>query len=121
MNEDANDTYATNLEFYEKLVATNPDIERKGASMPYTSHNGHMFSLFGKGGKLGLRLPKDEREDFLNKYRTKLFEQYGSVMKEYVEVPDALLRKTEELQKYFKISYAYVSSLKPKPTKKSKK
>ena len=29
------------LELYEKLVATNPDIERKGASVPYTSLNGN--------------------------------------------------------------------------------
>jgi hypothetical protein len=36
-------------------------------------------------------------------------------MKEYVEVPDALLRKTPELRKYFDQSYAYVGSLKPKP------
>jgi hypothetical protein len=32
------------LVLYEKLVATNPDIERKGASVPYTSLNGNMFS-----------------------------------------------------------------------------
>ncbi|MGB7873174.1 MAG: hypothetical protein WBL25_02235 [Anaerolineales bacterium] len=121
MTKSDNENYAINLEFYEKLVATNPDVERKGATMPYTSHNGHMFSLLGKEGKLGLRLPKDEREGFLGKYQTKLFKQYGSVMKEYVEVPDELLQKTGELKKYFEVSYAYVSSLKPKPTKKSKK
>jgi hypothetical protein len=27
---------------YEKLIATNPKVERKGATMPYTSVNGHM-------------------------------------------------------------------------------
>src|SRR5262245_35597433 len=32
------------LKLYEKLVATNPKVERKGATMPYTSLNGHMFS-----------------------------------------------------------------------------
>jgi len=42
------------------------------------------------------------------------------VQKEYVEVPDALLGKTGELKKYFDASYAYVSSLKPKPTAKKK-
>ena len=120
MSEKKDEKYAANLELYEKLVATKPEVERKGATMPYTSHNGHMFSLLGKDGNLGLRLPKDEREGFLDKYQTKLFEQYGSVMKEYVEVTDALLRKTEELQEYFEISYAYVSSLKPKQTKKKK-
>ena len=38
-------------------------------------------------------------------------------MKEYVEVPDALLKKTAELRKYFDLSFAYASSLKPKATK----
>lgn len=38
------------------------------------------------------------------------------VLKEYVDVPDALLKKTQELRKYFDMSYAYVSSLKPKAT-----
>ena len=42
------------------------------------------------------------------------------MLKEYVEVPDALLEKTRELKKYFDLSYAYVGSLKPKPTKKKK-
>ena len=40
--------YAANLELYEKLVATNPKVQRKGATMPYTSVNGHMSSLFTK-------------------------------------------------------------------------
>jgi len=41
-------------------------------------------------------------------------------MKEYVDVPEALLKKTNELKKYFDLSFAYVSSLKPKPTSKNK-
>jgi ABC-type transporter MlaC component len=87
--------------------------------MPYTSLNGHMFSLLTKEGRLDLRLPPAEREAFLKKYETKLAEQYGAVLKEYVDVPDALLKKTRDLKKYFDISYAYVGSLKPKPTKKT--
>jgi hypothetical protein len=27
------------LQAYERLVTTNPHVERKGATMPYTSHN----------------------------------------------------------------------------------
>jgi hypothetical protein len=38
-------------------------------------------------------------------------------MKEYVEVPDALLKKTQELRKFFDLSHAYASSLKQKATK----
>jgi hypothetical protein len=106
---------------YEKLIATNPQVVRKGATMPYTSLNGHMFSMLTKAGKVALRLPEDAREAFMKKYKTKLCEQYGVVQKEYVEVPEALLAKTQELKKYFDISLAFVSGLKPKPTKRKKK
>ena len=102
------------LELYEKLVATKPGLERKGAKVPYTSLNGHMFSFLTKEGVLALRLPTKEREQFLEDYSTKLCEQHGRVMKEYVEVPDSLLTETEALREYFDISHEYVSSLKPK-------
>jgi TfoX/Sxy family transcriptional regulator of competence genes len=121
MSKAAAGAYADKLELYEKLVATNPNVARKGATMPYTSLNGHMFSLLTKTGTLALRLPADVREAFLKKYKTKLSVQYGTVLKEYVDVPDALLQKTEELKKFFDLSYAYVGSLKPKPTKSKKK
>jgi hypothetical protein len=68
-----------------------------------------------------LRLPEEERIKFIEKYKTKLVEQYGIIQKEYVAVPDSLLKKTSELKRYFDISYKYVSSLKPKPTTKGKK
>jgi hypothetical protein len=108
------------LALYDKLVASNPKIERKGAANPYTSLNGHMYTYLDASGSLALRLSKDERENFLKKYKTTLFEAYGAVMKEYVKVPDALLKNTKELQKYLERSYAYVKTLKPKPTTKKK-
>ena len=49
-------TIADALKQYEKLIATNPNVERKGATMPYTSLNGHMFSFLTKTGTLALRL-----------------------------------------------------------------
>ena len=108
------------VKLYEKLVATNPKVERKGATVPYTSLNGHMFSYLSKEGKLALRLPAAEREVFLTKYHAKLCEAYGKVQPEYVEVPDAVLAKTQELKKFFESSYAYVAALKPKPASKTK-
>jgi hypothetical protein len=108
------------LELYRKLVATHPSVELKGAGVPYTSLNGHMFSYLSKGGRLELRLPAGEREAFLKKHKAKLCEAYGKVQPEYVEVPDALLASPRELEKYFDSSYAYVASLKPKPITKNK-
>src|SRR5580704_17519713 len=89
---------------YDKLIATNPKIERKGDANPYTSLNGNMFTLLHQS-RLAIRLPEAEREKFLKKYKTTLFEAYGAVMQEYVAVPDALLENTKELQKYLEASY----------------
>jgi hypothetical protein len=105
---------AAKLALYEKLIAAIPEIERKGAVHPYTSLNGHMFSYLDQTGTMGLRLPMDEVDAFLKKYKASLFESYGVVKKDYVTVPDSLLRKTEELKRYLKISYEYVKTLKPK-------
>jgi hypothetical protein len=102
---------------YDKLIATNPKIERKGADNPYTSLNGNMFTLLHQS-RLAIRLPDDQRAEFLKKYKTTLFTAYGTVMKEYVAVPDSLLENTKELKKYLELSYEYAKTLKPKPSKK---
>jgi TfoX/Sxy family transcriptional regulator of competence genes len=79
-----------------------------------------MFSHLSKSGTLGLGLPKEEREAFLEKYSATLYESHGAIMKEYVTLPDELLMNTAELQPYLEISYEYIKTLKPKPTKKKK-
>lgn len=105
---------------YDKLIATNSSIEGKGDNNPYTSLHGNMFTLLNPPGHLAIRLPEAEREKFIKKYKTKLFEAYGIVMKEYVAVPDTLLAKTKQLAPYLTISYEYAKTLKPKPTTKKK-
>jgi TfoX/Sxy family transcriptional regulator of competence genes len=106
------------VELYEALLATQPEIERKGDANPYTALNGNMFTLLHQSETLAIRLPEVERERFLKKYSTTLFEAYGAVMKEYVRVPDSLLGKTGELRKYLEMSFEYAKTLKPKPTSK---
>ncbi len=106
------------VELYDKLVATIPQIERKGDANPYTAVNGNMFTLLHQSQSLAIRLPQDERERFLKKYKTSLFTAYGTVMKEYVAVPDVLWSKPKHLQKYIARSYEYAKTLKPKPTQK---
>ena len=108
---------APTIALYDKLIATVDGLERKGATVPYTSLNGHMTSYLAKDGSLALRLPKDQIDEFLTKYDTTLCEAYGIVQKEYVVVPDALLKNTKELTKYFMASYGYVARMKPKKGK----
>ena len=107
-----------NVALYARLIATIPEIQRKGAANPYTSLNGNMFTLLHQSRSLAIRLPEDKREEFLKKHKTALFKAYGAIMEEYVAVPGELLTKTKELEKYFASSYEYVKTLKPKPTKK---
>ena len=105
-------------EQYDRLIASVPEIERKGAANPYTSLNGNMFSYLHFSGLMALRLSPSDRLAFLEKYQTKLFEAYGIVQKEYVTVPEHLLENTDELRPYLLMSLEYAKSLKPKPTKK---
>jgi hypothetical protein len=108
------------LALYDRLITTAPAVQRKGDTVPYTSLNGHMFSALHKDGTVALRLPADEREAFLEKYKSSLASHYGVVQPEYVVVPDSLLGKTRELKPYFAASYAFVAGLKPKATAKPK-
>jgi len=105
------------MRLYKKLLATHPDIQLKGKNNPYTSYNGHMFTFISREGVVAIRLPKDEREIFLEKYKTTLMESYGAAMKEYVRVPDDLLADTSLLEKLLAKSFAYIKTLKPKSTK----
>jgi TfoX/Sxy family transcriptional regulator of competence genes len=105
---------------YDAVLATIPEIKRKGAANPYTSMNGNMFSALQPDGTLALRLPSPEREEFLKRYRTSLCVMYGTVMKEYVQVPASLMKKTPELAKWLDASYRYACSLKAKPTTRKK-
>ena len=105
---------------YEKLVATIPEVERKGATVPYTSANGNMFSFLAADGSAGLRLPEPARREFMDRFQTSLSMQHGAVMKEYVALPGNLLADTPTLAGYFRQSYEYARSLKPKATTRKK-
>ena len=103
---------------YAELVATIPEAQVKGAKMPYTSMNGNMYSYLGENG-VALRLPVDAREEFLGTYQTRLYHAHGIVQKEYVKVPDDLLARPDDLAPYFRVSFDYATTLKPKPTKRA--
>jgi hypothetical protein len=105
---------AAKLALYEKLIATDPSIERKGATIPYTSSNGKMFTYLSPSGELRLRLPDAERAAFMKKYRAKLAVAYGVVQKDFVAVSPSVLRRTAELKPYLAISRAYAERLGPK-------
>ncbi|MFT4605645.1 MAG: hypothetical protein ACI9W4_002389 [Rhodothermales bacterium] len=103
---------------YDRLLATHPEIERKGKNLLYTSVNGHMSTVFSTDPQLGIRLPKAEREAFSAAHNSSILRSYGHNMPEYVTISDEMLDDAEALAPYLELSYTYVTSLKPKPTKK---
>ena len=56
------------LAAYMKMIEGVEGVEARGAAAPYTSLNGNMYSSISKFNEIGLRLAKDEREAFLEKY-----------------------------------------------------
>ncbi len=110
--------YETALQRYSSLVEASPGIELKGKKMPYTSMNGNMFSFLAPDGVLCLRLSSAECTEFMQTHGTEPVMQYGSVMRDYVAVPDTLLADGDALGALFRKSVANAQSLKAKPTKR---
>lgn len=102
------------LALYDQLVAQCPAFERKGKTMPYTSANGHMFSLLNKAGELGIRLPKEAGAAFMEKYQSGKFTSHGATMRGYVLIPENLYANQALLIELLQQGYDYVMSLPPK-------
>jgi hypothetical protein len=102
------------LEIYDKLVEKCPRFERKGKTVPYTSANGHMFSLLNKEGQIGFRYSKDVQQKYIQAFDTTQFKSHGAIMRGYVLIPDHMLEDLDNLAEYLNQSYDYVMSLEPK-------
>jgi len=102
------------LKIYDALVAQCPRFERKGKTMPYTSANGYMFSLFNKSNEIGIRFPKEVQKRYLKEFNTTLYKSYGAVMQGYILIPESMWTADKEVVKLLNESYDYVMSLEPK-------
>jgi hypothetical protein len=99
---------------YDALIEKCPRFERKGKTMPYTSANGHMFSLLNKAGEIGFRYDKAVQEKYIEEFGSSNFESYGATMRGYVRIPEHMLEDLDRLAEYLNESYDYVMSLEPK-------
>ncbi len=102
------------LKVYDELVAKCPRFKRKGKTMPYTSANGYMFSLFNKSNEIGIRFSKEVQAKYMNELDTTIYKSYGATMQGYILIPDEMLNDLDNLAKYLNESYDYVMTLKPK-------
>jgi hypothetical protein len=102
------------LKLYDQLVDKCPRFERKGKTVPYTSANGHMFSLLNKEGEFGIRFSKDVQEKYIKEFGSGILKSHGAVMRGYVLIPDHMFEDLDKLAEYLNESYDYVMSLDPK-------
>ena len=102
------------LKIYDELVAMCSRFKRKGKTMPYTSANGYMFSLFNKDNEIGIRFSKEVQEKYIEEWPTTIYKSYGAVMRGYVLIPEKMLNDLDSVAKYLNESYEYVMSLEPK-------
>ena len=102
------------LKIYDELVAKCPRFERKGKTMPFTSANGYMFSLFNKDAEIGIRFSKEVQKKYMEKYNTTLYKSYNAVMHGYILITEEMLLDLDHVAKLLDESYDYVMSLEPK-------
>lgn len=102
------------LKIYDELVSKCQRFERKGKTVPYTSANGHMFSILNNAGEIGIRFSKEVQKKYIEEWDTTIFKSYNSIMHGYVLIPERMHQDLGRLTKYLNESYDYVMSLEPK-------
>ena len=102
------------LKIYDELVARCPRFKRKGKTVPYTSANGHMFSILNKAGEIGIRFSKAVQKEYMEQLNTTYFKSHGATMQGYILIPDELLKDLDTVAQYLNESYDYVMGLEPK-------
>lgn len=105
------------LDAFDKIFEGLPDIERKGVTNPYTSANTYMFTHLNAAGEMGLRLGKEDREAFIEKYDTRIHQSHGHNMPDFVMVPFDVMTNMRVIRRWVKKSLEHTMSLKPKKKK----
>jgi TfoX/Sxy family transcriptional regulator of competence genes len=108
----------------EELVATFDDVmpgppatKRRMFGFPAGFVNGNMFMGLFEDSMI-LRLPLELREELIQTHGAKPFAPMaGRVMKEYVALPEALIRDREKLSAWVAKALVYGKSLEPKAAK----
>jgi len=110
------------IELFDKAMTALPDAQkRKMFGYPAAFVGGNMFTGLHQENMV-LRLPEGEGEKFLGMKGASAFEPMpGRAMKEYVVVPEQVLKKPAELKKWLRKSFDYASSLPPKEKKKPRR
>ena len=105
--------YDKMLEMYDEILSEGGFV-RQGKSMPFTSHNGYMFTLLNKAGEIGFRYSKQRQKEYFEKFNTSYFISYNAKMQGYILLTDEILNDRELTLELLKESYDYICTLEPK-------
>ncbi|MCL5986912.1 MAG: TfoX/Sxy family protein [Actinobacteria bacterium] len=100
------------IETFEKIIPILPGVEkRKMFGYPVTFINGNMF-MGVHGNSIILRLPDNDRKEFLKLKSAKQFEPMpGRPMKEYVVIPEWMFDDKFIISNWIEKSFEYTSGL----------
>lgn len=98
---------------WEAAFPKHPNAERrKMFGYPAGFVNGNMFGGLWQTF-VAVRLPEDDRDECVAE-GAQPFEPTGRSMKEYVVLPDAIVRDRGKLRRWLELAFAYASELPPK-------
>ena len=102
------------IDLFASVLPGPPATGRKMFGYPAGFVNGNMFmGLFQN--EMILRLPEDARQELVKRLGGKPFEPMpGRPMREYVSLPQSLMKDRKDLLAWVAKALAYGSSLKPK-------
>ena len=101
------------LNIYDEIIRNAKVLTEKVKKCFTPRERVYVFSI-KKMGKIGIWWPTNEAQKLKEKYNTTGFKSYGALMKDYVLIPEELLKNTELMISYFSRSFKYVKSHEPK-------
>ena len=120
MTDSVNKTDPAVLAAFDLMIAGVKGVERKGATMPHVSVNGHMYGMISKADVIGIRLSDEDLTAFMLAGGTPFEGIPGFVSKEYGAVPRSMFSDVKTLQMWFRLSHNNAAKLKPKQTDSEK-
>lgn len=102
------------VKIYDAIIEAHPESTRKGKNNPYTSMNGHMYSMVTKEGQVAIRMSKDVRAKYMEEVNPKEVVTYNTMMKEYIEISEELLQDQQAVLSLLDQSIEFIKTLKPK-------
>jgi len=106
---------------FDEVMPGPPATKRKMFGFPAGFVNGNMFMGLFEDHMI-LRLPAELKEELIQRHGAKPFAPMpGRVSKEYVALPESMIRDSQRLSSWVAKALVYGESLQPKTKSKAKK